>query len=136
MASLIDKIDVINAKINKNIVLLAEKERGLASQSILDDLRDLVEHTAVLIFKGPDSEIGFDLIKESLDHIREFSKYNFLYKLHSRLNLAISHYEPNESDAEMLMLSYMHNLFLIKKFYIEIYKHHHKKEREKDQKYA
>ncbi len=99
MATLLDKIDVINEKINKNITLLAGKERGLASQSILDDLRDLVEHTATLILKGSDSEIGFDLIKESLDHIRNFTKYSFLYKLHSRLNLAISHYEPNESDA-------------------------------------
>lgn len=122
MAILLEKINVINEKINKNINLLAGNERGLASQSILDDLRDLVEHTAVLIFKGSDSEIGFDLIKESLDHIHEFTKYSFLYKLHSRLNIAISHYEPNESDAEMLMLSYMHNLFLIKKFYIETFK--------------
>lgn len=123
MATLLDKIDVINQKINKNINLLAQNERGLASQAILDDLRDLVEHTAVLIHAGPDAEIGFDLIGESLDHIRQFTKYSFLYKLHSRLNTSISHYEPNESDAEMLMLGYIHNLFLIKKFYIESYKH-------------
>lgn len=124
MATLLEKIDVINGKINKNISILANKERGLASQAILDDLRDLVEHTAVLIHSGQDSEIGFDLIGESLEHIRQFSKYSFLYKFHNRLNLGISHYEPNESDAEMLILGYMHNLFLIKKFYIETYKHH------------
>jgi len=123
MATLLEKVDIISNKINKNITLLAKDERGLASQAILDDLRDLVEHTAVLIHAGPESAIGFDLVKEGLDHIREFSKYSFLYKLHSRLNLAISHYEPNESDAEMLMLSYMHNLFLIKMFYIEEYQH-------------
>ncbi len=123
MASLLEKIDVINEKINKNIAILSNNERGLASQAILDDLRDLVEHTAVLIHAGQEAEIGFDLIKESLEHIRGFSKYSFLYKLHSRLNLAISHYEPNESDAEMLMLGYMHNLFLIKKFYLKNYNH-------------
>ena len=123
MANLLEKIDVINEKINKNINILAKNERGLASQAILDDLRDLIEHTAVLIYSGKESEIGFDLIKEGLEHIRGFSKYNFLHKLHNRLNLGISHYEPNESDAEMLMLSYMHNLFLIKKFYIEKYNH-------------
>ena len=124
MATLLEKIDVISEKINKNTNILAKDERGLASQAILDDLRDLVEHTAVLIHAGQESEIGFDLIKESLEYIRKFSKYSFLYKLHNRLNLGISHYEPNESDAEMLMLSYMHNLFLIKKFYIEKYNHH------------
>jgi hypothetical protein len=123
MATLLEKIDVINAKINKNISILANKERGLASQAILDDLRDLVEHTAVLIYAGKDAEIGFDLIGESLEHIKQFSKYSFLYKFHSRLNLGISHYEPNESDAEMLILGYMHNLFLIKKFYIETCKY-------------
>lgn len=123
MATLLEKIDVINGKINKNISILANKERGLASQAILDDLRDLVEHTAVLIHAGKDAEIGFDLIGESLEHIRQFSKYSFLYKFHSRLNSGISHYEPNESDAEMLILGYMHNLFLIKKFYIETYKY-------------
>ncbi|MCF7843315.1 ATP-dependent RecD-like DNA helicase [Candidatus Gracilibacteria bacterium] len=123
MATLLEKIDVINGKINKNISILANKERGLASQAILDDLRDLVEHTAVLIYAGKDAEIGFDLIGESLEHIRQFSKYSFLYKFHSRLNSGISHYEPNESDAEMLILGYMHNLFLIKKFYIETYKY-------------
>jgi AAA domain/UvrD-like helicase C-terminal domain len=123
MATLLEKIDVINAKINKNISILANKERGLASQAILDDLRDLVEHTAVLIHAGKESEIGFDLIGESLEYIKQFSKYSFLYKFHNRLNLGISHYEPNESDAEMLILGYMHNLFLIKKFYIETYKH-------------
>lgn len=123
MASLLGKIDVINEKINKNITILSNNERGLASQVILDDLRDLVEHTAVLIHAGQEAEIGFDIIKESLEHIRGFSKYSFLFKLHSRLNLAISHYEPNESDAEMLILGYMHNLFLIKKFYLKNYKH-------------
>lgn len=124
MATLLEKIGVINEKINKNINILAKNERGLASQAILDDLRDLVEHTAVLIYAGKDSEIGFNLIGVSLKHIKQFSKYSFLYKLHSRLNLGLSHYEPNESDAEMLMLSYMHNLFLIKKFYLENYNHH------------
>ncbi len=123
MATLLEKIDVIDEKINKNINILSKGERGLASQAILDDLRDLVEHTGVLIHAGKNSEIGFNLIQESLEHIKQFSKYSFLYKLHSRLNLGISHYEPNESDAEMLMLSYMHNLFLIKKFYLENYNH-------------
>ena len=78
MAILLEKIDVINEKINKNISILANNERGLASQAILDDLRDLVEHTAVLIHAGRDAEIGFDLIKESLEHIKQFSKYSFL----------------------------------------------------------
>lgn len=121
MAILLDKVNVINKKINKNIDILAKKERGLASQAILDDLRDLVEHTAVLIHAGQDAEIGFDVIKESMQYIRQLPQYSFLYKFHNRLNTGISHYEPNENDAEMLMLGYMHDLFIIKKFYFENY---------------
>lgn len=124
MATLLEKIDVINEKINKNISILSNNERGLASQDILTDLRHLVEHTAVLIHVGKEAEIGFDSIKEGLDYIKLFpKKYSFLYKFHQRLNLALSHYGPNESDAEMLMLGYMHDLFLVKKFYIENYKY-------------
>lgn len=52
MAALLERIDVINEMISKNINILANNERGLASQAILDDLRDLVEHTAVLIHAG------------------------------------------------------------------------------------
>lgn len=124
MATLLEKINVINEKINKSISILANNERGLASQDILDDLRDLVEHTAVLIHAGKDAEIGFDSIKDGLRHIQQSPGCSFLSKFHERLNLGISHYKPNESDAEMLMLGYMHSLFLIKKFYIEKYNYH------------
>ena len=124
MATLLEKIDAISKKINKNINILAMHERGLASQDVLTDLRHLVEHTAVLIHSGKEAEIGFDAIKEGLGYIKlSPKKYSFLYKFHQRLNLALSHYEPNESDAEMLMLGYMHDLFLVKKFYIENYKY-------------
>ncbi len=124
MAILLEKIDVINEKINKNIDILASTERGLASQDILKSLRDLVEHTAVLIHAGQDAEIGFDSKNIALSHIKKSpEKYSFLYKFHAKIELALSHYSPNESDAEMLMLGYMHSLFLIKKFYIENYKH-------------
>jgi len=118
MATLLEKIDVIDKKINKNINILAKNQRGLASQDILSDLRHLIEHTAVLIHKGQDTEIGINTIDEGLDYIKLFpGKYSFLYKFHQRLNLALSHYGPNESDAEMLMLGYMRDLFLVKKFY-------------------
>jgi energy-coupling factor transporter ATP-binding protein EcfA2 len=122
MATIIDKIDVIDKKINKNITVLAKNERGLASQDILKSLRDLIEHTAILIHVGKDAEIGFNSKNEGMDYIKKFpEKYKFLYKFHSRIELALSHYSPSESDAEMLMLGYMHDLFLIKKFFIETY---------------
>lgn len=122
MATILEKISVIDTKINKNIDVLAKHERGLASQDILKSLRDLVEHTAVLINEGNDAEVGFDSKNAGMSHIKKFpEKYSFLYKFHSRLELALSHYTPNETDAEMLMLGYMHDLFLIKKFYIENY---------------
>jgi len=124
MASLIERIDVINEKINKNITLLAKNERGLASQDILKTLRDLIEHTAVLIHSGNDTEFNRESKDAGMYHIKQDpGKYSFLYRFHDRLQVALSHYSPNESDAEMLMLSYMHHLFLIKKFYIENYQH-------------
>jgi len=108
--------------INKNITVLAKSERGLASQDILECLRDLVEHTAILINEGEEAEVGFDSKNEGMAHIKKSpEKYSFLYKFHGRIELALSHYSPNESDAEMLMLGYMHDLFLIKKFFIENY---------------
>lgn len=124
MASLIEKIDSIDEKINKNIKLLANEDRGLASQNILKTLRDLVEYTAVLVHEGEDA----DFHKESKDAGMAFikkdpGKYSFLYKFHDRLQVAVSHPSPNENDAEMLMLNYMHQLFQVKKFYLENYNH-------------
>jgi DNA replication protein DnaC len=122
MNKLLDKIEVINKQINKNISFVSGDERGLASQNVLESLRDLIEHTAVLIHLGTEGEIGFDSKNQAMNHIKlDPGKYSFLYKFHSRLQLALSHYSPTENDAEMLMLGYMHDLFLIKKFYLEHY---------------
>lgn len=124
MATLLEKIEVINEKINKNISILGTNERGLASQGVLESLRDLIEHTAVLIHAGNDAEFNRASKDAGMYHIKQDpGKYSFLYKFHDRLQLALSHYSPNEGDAEILMLSYMHSLFLIKKFYIENYQH-------------
>lgn len=120
MATVTEKIEVINKKINKNISLMSTVQRGLASQDILKSLRDLLEHTAVLISKGPDAEFNHSTKDAGMIYIKgDPGRYSFLYKFHNRLQLALSHYEPNESDAEMLMLGYMHDLFLVKKYYIE-----------------
>ena len=124
MANILEKIEVINEKINKNISILANSQRGLASQDILKSLRDFVEHTAVLIHAGSEAEFGRVSKDAGMYHIKQNpGKYSFLYRFHDRIQLALSHYSPNESDAEMLMLGYMHDLFLIKKFYIENYKY-------------
>ncbi|NTW89625.1 MAG: AAA family ATPase [Candidatus Moranbacteria bacterium] len=124
MATVLDKIEVINEKINKNISILGSSQRGLASQDILKSLRDLIEHTAVLIHVGSEAEFNRVTKDAGMSHIKQDpGRYSFLYRFHDRIQLALSHYEPNESDAEMLMLGYMHDLFLVKKFYIENYKH-------------
>lgn len=51
MAKIIDAIRVIDKKICKNIEKFDASEIGILSQNILSDLRDLVEHRILLLYK-------------------------------------------------------------------------------------
>lgn len=107
----------INNNIEKNIEYINKEERGFYSQNILKKLRDLVEHTALLIFSnGRDIDNSYDNIKKSLKFIKSNGQLKFLSKFHDFLQVSASHYTVDEDSAERLMLKYYQYLLQLKNF--------------------
>lgn len=108
-------IFTIDKKICKNIDLLQDQERGLLSQNILSDLRDLVEHTSLKAYsRGQDIEITYDNIQKGNEYVKTVSNLNFLHKFHKFLQISTSHYTLDEGHAERLMLKYYEYMVKIK----------------------
>ena len=104
--------------IDKNIV--AHKvlnDRGLLSENILAQLRNLTEDIAILINNkenGLDLDCHYDNVKPSMDYIMGIKKYKYIQKFHHFLQSTVSHYTPSENDAERLMLYYFRYLCMFK----------------------
>ncbi len=104
--------------IDKNIV--AHKvlnDRGLLSENILAQLRNLTEDIAILINNkenGLDLDCHYDNVKPSMDYIMGIKKYKYIQKFHHFLQSTVSHYTPSENDAERLMLYYFGYLCMLK----------------------
>ena len=104
--------------IDKNIV--AHKvlnDRGLLSENILAQLRNLTEDIAILINNkenGLDLDCHYDNVKPSMNYIMGIKKYKYIQKFHHFLQSTVSHYTPSENDAERLMLYYFRYLCMFK----------------------
>lgn len=99
-------------------------KRGLLSQAILANLRNLVEDVAKKIyFYGKDISPYYEKsIKSSIDYIKTKSEFRFIYEFHDLLQKSVSHYTPSENAAERLMLKYYEYLLRIKHFLQKTYK--------------
>ncbi len=122
MRKIEEKILIINTSIEKNIEKITDEERGFYSQIILKELRDFVEHTALLIYsKGNDIDNSYENIEKSLSFIKGRGEFRFLSKFHKFLQIVASHYTMDEDSAERLMLKYYRYLLQLKNFLKENY---------------
>jgi len=121
----IDKaILTINAVISKNISIFDDSERGLLSQNILGQLRNLVDHTFLKIYNEKNSldlEPIYENFQKAEKYVKGIGKLRFLGKFHQFLQISASHYTLDENNSERLMLKYYEYLLKIKSYLKEEY---------------
>ena len=107
-----------NSVICKNISKFDASERGLLSQNILSQLRNLIEYIAMKICsQKPDVDPNnYDKRVECLKKLKTNGKLKFLYKFHELLQISVSHYTLDANTSERLMLKYYEYLLKIKIF--------------------
>lgn len=90
-------------------------ERGLLSQNLLAQLRNLVESVAVLAQAGsPAAEYDWSAIQSGLDFVKSKGEYSFLSRFHRFLKVIASHYTMDGDASERLMLKYYEYLLRIR----------------------
>ena len=116
------KIDtaIINTSrvICKNISRFDASERGLLSQNILAQLRNLVEYTAGKVYaNGADTNPNdYNAKTNALKYLSARGDLRFLNRFHDLLQKSASHYTLDEDSSERLMLKYYEYLLKIKTY--------------------
>ena len=112
-----------NEVICKNIAKFDESERGLLSQNILSQLRNLVEYIAQKIYSnGLDTDPNnYQDKKAAWNYILSRGEFRFLSKFHNLLQKSVSHYTFDENGSERLMLKYYEYLIRIKQYLEGVY---------------
>jgi len=113
----------INKNICKNINRFDESERGLLSQNILAQLRNLVEYIAVKVYANGSDVDPNDYYTNvaALKHLQARGNLRFLKRFHDLLQKSVSHYTIDEGGSERLMLKYYEYLLKIKIFLRDTY---------------
>lgn len=117
--SVINEIKNIDVVINGNI---SEKDylgRGLLSQNILSQLRNLVEDFIVLNYNKINKSnlsVSFQDKKIAYKDLEIKCKPRFLNEFHKYLQASKSHYTPDNNGAERLMQKYYYYLLKLKEF--------------------
>jgi len=116
------QIQLINHAICKNIDTIDLSERGLISQNILAQLRNLVEHVMLKVWRHPnDAENSYENICKAIDHTKSRGNLKFLRRFHDYLQIVASHYTLDEENSERLMLKYYGLLLKLKLFLSQEY---------------
>lgn len=111
MATAEEQIQSADAAICRNIEELAD-QRGLLSQNVIAQLRNLVEGVAVRLHAGtPNAQFNFPAIEPALAFVKSKAKFNFLGKFHRLIQQSASHYTFAEDASERLMLKYFEHLY-------------------------
>lgn len=98
-----------------NISKFDDSERGLLSQNILAQLRNLVEHISLKALSGgKDIENTYDNLTQANAFVSTRGDLRFLTKFHNLLQIIASHYTLDEENSERLMLKYYEYLLRIK----------------------
>lgn len=112
------EIKYICSVIDKNIIAHSIlNDRGLLSENILSQLRNLTEDIAILLNNKENSlelDCHYNNVSTSMDFVAGKNKYKYIKKFHTFLQSTVSHYTPGESDAERLMLYYFRYLCMFK----------------------
>jgi hypothetical protein len=116
MTTIDKQIQSTNEAICKNIKFLADPDqRGLLSQNILSQIRNLVEGVCVCLHKNSlDAEFHYDLVNPGLAFVKSKGKLNFLSKFHKLIQISTSHYTLDGDASERLMLKYYEYLHRIR----------------------
>lgn len=105
---------VIDKNIEAHKIL---KDRGLLSENILSQLRNLTEDVAIFINNTENSlslDIHYNNVDDSIKYVSSVKKYKYISVFHKFLQSTASHYTPSEDDAERLVLYYFRYICMIK----------------------
>lgn len=90
-------------------------QRGLLSQQILAQIRNLLEGVAVYIHKGnPNANFDWSDINPALQHVASRAKYRVVSRFHSLIQKSASHYTLDGDNSERLMLKYYEYLYRLR----------------------
>ena len=106
--------NVIDKNIEAHKVL---KDRGLLSENILSQLRNLTEDVAIFINNTENSlslDTHYNNVDDSIKYVSSVKKYKYISVFHKFLQSTASHYTPSEDDAERLVLYYFRYICMIK----------------------
>jgi hypothetical protein len=111
----------IDGAIRDNIAALTD-DRGLLSQNMLLQLRNLVEGVAVLVHTTDvNVEYDYSAITSALAHIKTRGKLAFLNRFYTLLQPSTSHYTFDGDSSERLMLKYFEYLLRVRAFLADNY---------------
>lgn len=117
--SIVKEMENINISIDDNISNKDYLGRGLLSQNILSQLRNLVEDVIVLQYNKRYKKnlgISFEEKKLAYKDLEIKSNPRFLNEFHKYLQSSKSHYTPDYNGAEMLMQKYYYYLLKLKDY--------------------
>lgn len=124
MSNVDKKIYDTNKVIEKNINKFDDSERGLLSQNILAQLRNLVEYIFLKIYNQRENkslEPKYENFRIAEKYVKSIGTLRFLGKFHDLLQISASHYTLDENASERLMLKYYEYLLKIKSFLVKEY---------------
>lgn len=124
MSRINKKINDINNLIEKNISKFDDSDRGILSQNILSNLRNLVELIFLKIYNKKENkalEPKYENYRMAEKLVKSIGTLRFLGKFHDLLQISVSHYTPDENASERLMLKYYEYLLRIKSFLLHEY---------------
>ena len=118
-----------NNNITNNISRFDASERGLLSQNILSQLRNLVEYSMIKIYAAENNMVAdpndYDnMNKKAVSFFRKSKQrtdISFITKFHSLLQKSVSHYTIDENGSERLMLKYYEYLIMLKGYLKSVY---------------
>lgn len=106
--------NIIDKNIEAHKIL---KDRGLLSENILAQLRNLTEDLAILVNNRENSlnmDIHYNNVECSMNYVAGVHKYKYISMFHKFLQSTVSHYTPSENDAERLILFYFRYICMMK----------------------
>lgn len=110
-----------NANICSNIHKFDDSERGLLSQNILSQLRNLVEYIAQKIQNENADPNDYKDKEKAIHNLNSKGIYRPVKTFHDLLQKSVSHYTLDQNASERLMLKYYEYLLKIKHFLYDNY---------------
>ncbi len=118
MKKIDEEIYTIDKVIFRHMENINLDNRGVISQDICTNLRNLVEYIMLKFYAesiNKDLEVDWHNITKGIEFVKERGDLKILKEFHDCLQITVSHYTPAEEKSERLMLKYYEYLLRIKK---------------------